>query len=84
MDQTTRNARVIGIHLSRVQAHMAEAFRELNRIDPAAFPPDLLKAVQQCTAVAWNSALELAAQPVIPVEKKAKAKKEKAADPTPA
>ena len=75
MDQITRNPRVIGIHLDRVTAHLGEAFRELLRVDPEAFPPDVLKAVILLTSQAWADALLLAETPVIPVEKPAKAPK---------
>ena len=78
MDSTTKNPRVVAIHLSRVQAHLAEAFRELNRIDPAAFAPDMLKGVLQCTAVAWQDAITLASVPVIIPEKAPKTAKDEA------
>jgi hypothetical protein len=84
MDQITRNPRVIAIHLGRVDAHLKEAFRELNRIDPAAFAPDILTALQKATAQVWADALELANVPVIlPEPKPKKAGKVKELDATP-
>ena len=82
MDSTTRNPRVIGIHLARVEAHLKEAHRELNRIDPGAFPPDVLKALIISTSQVWADALKLAETPIIPVEKKPREKKAKATEPT--
>ena len=84
MDTTTRNPRVIAIHLARVDAHLKEAFRELNRIDAAAFAPDILTALQKATAQVWADALELAGvRLILPEPKPKKAVKVKELDATP-
>jgi len=69
MDSTTKNPRVVAIHLARAIAHLKEAHRELNRVDPMAFAPDMLSDVIKVTSLAWADILTLSETPVIIAEK---------------
>lgn len=69
MDTTTKNPRVVAIHLSRIEKHLTEAFREANRIDPEAFPPEVIITLRNSLGNAWADVLKVTSMPVIITEK---------------